>query len=233
MCRMQLTVLSAVLVLMLGGVASAGIIYTVESPGITEMVIDPLQSAETAAQFYDYKFARFSGRPGDFTQDDTAFFWLYEDSNTGVLSLGMVFDKLNNAGIQGGGGSMDLTTSGMPGSAFQSVEDDDGDLGPMELINHNATWGWNEFNTDGAMVSGLQNQTWEIDIQLNNFTGLQGGFFFMDGPNSTTPTALNLGDEGELLEIPIIIRAKRMPEPMTLGLFAIGLAALGVARRRL
>lgn len=152
MRRNHISAIITVLLLGFSGVASAGIIYTVENSIIPETIINPLAKAESAADFYDYRFEAASGRPGDFTVEDTAFFWLYEDTNTGVLSLGMVFDKRNaNPGNLDTGGNMNLTTGGMPVGSTVSVEDDDGDVGPGDdLINGTTTWGWNKFNTDGA-----------------------------------------------------------------------------------
>ena len=94
--------------------------------------------------------------------EDTAFFWLHEDTNTDVLSLGIVFDKLN---VPGGvsGSTMNLTTAGMPAEPATSIsaEEDPGNMvgGPGGLINGTETWSWNDHNTDGAMVSGLENLT--------------------------------------------------------------------------
>ena len=130
MRRIQISALITVMLLAFGGAASAGIIYTVENSLIPETIISPLANAESAADFYDYRFEAASGRPGDFTVEDTVFFWLYEDTNTGVLSLGMVFDKRNRTpGDLDTGGRMNLTTGGMPVGTIVSVEDDDGDLG--------------------------------------------------------------------------------------------------------
>ena len=202
----------------------AGIIYTV-SDGTTTTIINPITKAESASDYYDYGFSGASGNPDFGPEEDKAFFWLYEDTNTNILSLGMIFDKRCTASCTTGG-TMRVTSSGMPGSASVSVSDDASETGT--LINGAENWGWNNANSDGAMISGLEASTWTIDLLLRDFSGLGSGFAFVDGPSSNGSSdialALNIGDT-------LTITA-RVPEPSIIALFAAGLFGLGFARRR-
>ena len=212
--------LASVVLFASGGSASAAIVYSIES-GVVSQSVNPLADAQTAAGYYDYPFEAASGNPDFGPEDDTAFFWLYTDTGTGVLSLGMIFDKRNPAGT-GDGGNMNLTTSGMPAGTFVSVEDDPPEVG-VDLVNGTEGWGWNAFNTDGGMVSGLEGTTWIIDIVFNSFAGLENGFFFLTGPDPLNPTKIALDIEaGSTLRI----IASEVPEPGTLLLLSLGLLAL-------
>ena len=206
----------------------ATIIYTV-SDGTTTTTINPLAKAETAALYYDYSFDGFaSGNPDFGPVNDKGFFWLYEDTNTGVLSLGMIFDKRIVSG-GGTGGTMDMSSSGMPGTAFVSVSDEESPSGTF--INGNDTWLWFTTNTDGGMISGLENLTWAIDLTLNSFTGLSNGFAFVNGPSPTGTSYINLALDNSGTST-LTITATEVPEPVTLALMGLGLAGLGFGRRK-
>jgi hypothetical protein len=204
--------------------AHAGFIYEV-SDGTTTTQISPIANSQTAAGYYDLFSA--SGHPAFGAENNKAFFWLYEDTGTNVLSLGMIFDMEDPGNT--GSGNITLTTSGFPTGAAVAVSDDGSET--ATLINGTERFSWNAANTDGAMISGLEATEWTIDLAIDSFAGLGNGFFFVDGPATTgsadIPLAIAAGDT-------ITISAREMgkvPAPGTLALLAAGLLATAYRRR--
>ena len=85
--------------------AQAAIIYSIDN-GATSTILDPLSSNESAASYYSYNSPFGSSGDPDFgTTSGVGYFWLYENSNNGDLSLGMIFDTPKD----GSGGRVSLT----------------------------------------------------------------------------------------------------------------------------
>ncbi|MGD8590854.1 MAG: hypothetical protein PVG22_18680 [Chromatiales bacterium] len=196
---------------------ASAFVYSVEN-GLFNQTIDPLAKAESAAAYYNYNSSTASGTPDFGTVSNTGFFWLYEDTTTNILSLGMIFDTQND----GSGGSVVLTTGGMPVTSFVSVEDDNGDIVPTNLINGTESWNWIACCTDGGMVSGLENSSWTITIDLLSSTGIND-WYFLDGPDSLTPSQIML-DMNSTLIIKSAIAS--VSEPNILALLGLGLIGL-------
>jgi hypothetical protein len=221
MKKSLMTLLTLGLILTIG--QASAFVFSIEN-GLTSQTIDPLAKAESAATYYDYGSLPASGTPDFGTVSNTGILWLYEDTSTNILSLGMIFDTTND----GSGGTVTLATSGMPGTTYVSVEDDGADVVPSNIINGTENWTWIACCTDGAMVSGLEDSTWTIAIDLLSSTGIND-WLFLDGPDATNPTQIALDMSGTLY-----ITATSVPEPEVFVLLSLGIVAMGFshAQRR-
>jgi hypothetical protein len=134
----------------------------------------------------------------------------------------MIFDTMND----GSGGRVSLSSAGMPATTFVSVEDDPGDVVPANLINGTESWYWLACCTDGAMVSGLEDSSWTISLDLLSATGINE-WYFLDGLDSLSPTRIML-DMSSTLFIKSAIAS--VPEPNLLPFLGLGLIGFGLFR---
>ncbi len=133
----------------------------------------------------------------------------------------MIFDKRCLAG--GGctnGGTMDMTSSGMPLGTTVSVNDEESPS--ATFVNGTNTWEWNKANTDGGMVSGLESSTWSIDLTINSYTHLENGFGFVSTSGKFGLTGLVAGET-------LTITAS-VPAPATGLRLILGLAGLAARK---
>lgn len=138
----------------------AGIEYTITNSSTINMKVDPLSKAESASAYYDYDTVYYaSGNPDFGTVSNTGFFWLYEDTTNGNISLGMIFDTPN----EDSGGSLDMSISGVPASGFVEVEDDPSTSPwPNIVTTTGGNWTWTKW-TDGGVIGGIDG-SWDITI---------------------------------------------------------------------
>jgi hypothetical protein len=163
--------------------------YSITNGAVVQPVA-PLTEAESAAAYYTYNtpFAS-SGDPDFGTQSSKGFFWLYENSLTGDISLGIIFDKPND----GSGGAVDMSFAGVPATGFVEVSDDPGDAFTVTSGN----WGWSPCCTDGGVIGGLEG-LWVITVTLNGATGVEE-WFFLNGPSAVTPIPVPLDMREDLV----------------------------------
>jgi len=157
--------------------------------GLTGELIRPLSQPESARAYYDYRSSDASGHPNFGTESNSAFFWLYENSLTGDISLGMIFDDRHD----GSGGAVNMTISGVPTTCFVEVADD-----PSDRFSINGgVWSWAKCCTDGGVLGGIGGFQ-EITIALNSFSGIDK-WYFLNGPSSDNPERLLLDVTEELV----------------------------------
>ena len=173
--------------------AAASTIYTVSNASTVEAVI-PLSNTESASDYYSYTEVEASGHPEFGAESNVGFFWLYEDTATGYISLGMIFDSIQD----GSGGSVNMTIDGVPATGFVEVEDDPVSIDVDEVITlSDGQWIWDDCCTDGAVIGGLEGY-WEITINLSSFTGIDK-WYFLSGPSLSAPGRILLDMNEQLV----------------------------------
>ena len=165
-------------------------VYEVTNGPVLQQVV-PLANAESAVDYYTYNnpFAS-SGDPDFGTASSVGFIWLYENTLTGNISLGMIFDKPQD----GSGGAVEMSFTGVPATGFVEVKDDPGNV----ITVTGANWVWAACCTDGGVIGGLENEFWEITITLDSATGVDR-WFFLNGPSAVNPGSVLLDMSEDLV----------------------------------
>jgi len=199
--------------------------------------LTPLADARSAATFYSNEFyhrAKSVGDPDIGPEEDTALFYLYEDTSSGDISLGVVLDAPDGVNGRAYDGDLDMLFSGLPAGASVSFSDDGGEFSmiagsaPDGTRSAQGDWAWLDCCTDGGVLSGLSG-TWETTAEMLNFSQLDS-FYFLTG-SASNPQAIAMDLEvGESF----VVRAyesTEVPTPAPLALMAAGIAGAWWRRR--
>lgn len=214
--------------LALGGHAKAMSLDFVFDTGGADTAFDPLSSAQTGAQFYNYSGSEATV-PFALTTD-RAHVFLHRNTSNNDISLGVILDSDLGGG---GGGNARLTFGGLPGGTTVLVLDDPTDAGTHTTTPPTAVHDfiWSNGFTDG-IVLGNFTSPFEITLDLSNLSGISSWAFYSDSGNgNANPLITGLGATSNTLTI-TATTSNDIPEPGTLLVLGIGLAGLGWMRRR-
>jgi hypothetical protein len=76
---------------------ASSITYTISNAGTVANIL-PLSDSQTASEYYAYGGWNVNpyGDSAFGSENNTGFFWIYEDYRNGNISLGMIFDEIND-----------------------------------------------------------------------------------------------------------------------------------------
>ena len=165
---------------------------TITQGGVT-YPISSLTGTESAVAFYDYGNPNASSANTGLEIPDALILFLYEDINTGLISLFLIADIANS----GTGGSMSFEANCLPSASYVAVQDDAGEFnGSPPLITGN--WSWSSCCTDGGAIENIGCNS-SINIDLLVSSGLDS-ILWLTG-DIANPTQLLLAMTGEAITI--------------------------------
>jgi PKD repeat protein len=165
--------------------------------GGSSTIIQPLESAVSAENFYSY--SNWQAHTGLEEANHSLLFFHY-DTSTGQLALIMI-----HSGIKGDLGGARFTFTGLPTSSTLALRDDPNDTYNFAPPNADFLWFWDAGYTDGAVIDTLSGQ-FAITIQPIFKKGITEWDLLSAEPDGsvrtiplaslTKPLALSLGAGG-------------------------------------
>ena len=187
---------------------------TVVFNGYGTGAVQVFETAETGAQFYGRR--NFPTFP---VNSNGLNFYFHRDTNTGVLSLGIIVDDRGD----GTGGNLSGTITGLGAGASVAFSDDNGELRMTAPGVAVFNYRWISCCTDGGIISGLDASNLNFTINIASAAGLTGTYLI--GPNGTVQIAGAPVAGGSLF-------VAANPEPAAWALFIMGFAACAIAMKR-
>ena len=146
-----------------------------------------------ASAYYSYNVPNGSSANTGLELNNGLILFLYQDINTGIVSLFLIADIANS----GTGGTLTFEANCLPPTAFVSVQDDAGEFnGAPPLITGN--WSWGGCCTDGGVIEDIGcNNTINLDILVSS--GLDSIVWYTG--DITNPDQILLNMDGEAITI--------------------------------
>lgn len=163
------------------------------------------------------------------SNSNTVLFFMYENTSTGDISLGVIADQPNDVD----GGMLRLGLSGIPPfMGVIEVMDDPGDGGSLGVGTSVSgsqlfSWAWAAQTTDGMMLGDLGGE-WNINVTIIASTNIDS-WQFVDYTGGSA-SMIDLDVSGGFFTISS--RTVAVPEPSTLLLLGSGLIGLAFFRRK-